>query len=465
MKKLYIASALLSLVLGAASCSQEYNLYNDETASVVMLKVNGEQKMNVYSTDDLCVYTVRVLKGGHDRENGSSATVRVMTNEEFAAYCKASGKPYKAIPAECFSFNEDGSASTAATLTFAGDEIYKAANVYFKTAEFKKWIDAFNAPGGGAVEDGVTYSPVLPIIIESADASISEDNDQLFLVPQYVQPTIKFDDGGGLQQLERKGDTFTCPLSLPVDNRWDIEVEVAMDADYVAEYNKANKTSFTCVSPDAITGLQSVYSLKKGTKSVNIEYTIDKTKCKFSDVVPLVIKSINIAGIGIDAEASKLLTELKRELVFTSGSFVSNALEPTEGSYANLCDGSAATFFHSAWSVTVSDNHNLTVTLPEAVTILQVEWWNRANATTNAPAEFNFYAGPNSESLTLVKAFNANSTEYVSATEKLNSGNGAKNTLKPMQFESPVKVFRIENIKSSNNNKFFVLSELKAYTI
>ena len=52
MKKIYIGSTLLALMLSGQSCSENYDIYPEEYAKVVMIKDAGENPLSVYSTDD-----------------------------------------------------------------------------------------------------------------------------------------------------------------------------------------------------------------------------------------------------------------------------------------------------------------------------------------------------------------------------------------------------------------------------
>ena len=80
MKKLYIASTLLALMLSGQSCSESYDIYPDEYAGVVMIKDAGENHLNVYSTDNKVPCSFIVMKGGHAK-GIANATLRAMTHE------------------------------------------------------------------------------------------------------------------------------------------------------------------------------------------------------------------------------------------------------------------------------------------------------------------------------------------------------------------------------------------------
>jgi len=83
----------------------------------------------------------------------------------------------------------------------------------------------------------------------------------------------------------------------------------------------------------------------------------------------------------------------------------SNAIEPSEGSLANLLDGDIGTYFHSAWSVSIADKHYVQVKLPVSTKTFRFTYTNRSNNGNAALAWFNLYTGTNENNLQLYKRF------------------------------------------------------------
>lgn len=447
MKKLYIASSLVALMLAGASCSNNYDIYPEQYDKVIMIKDAGAKTMTVYSTDTKAPYQMTILKGGVSAGKAVTATLRAMTSEEFSDYLAESGRPYSMLPADCFSFTADGQTSSM-EIQFGADETYKTVAVYINAANFGTYMEGYESS---------IYRPTLPVVLESNDASINSEGSETFIIPSYVEPSLDL-ESTGLVELDRSGNTMSFEVSLPIENQWDINFKVALDPDYVDAYNAANATSYTCASADAVSGLQDSYTLAKGQRSIKISFNLDPTKLAYTDVVPVKIYDCSVPGIVIDPDANAFIAPVKRRINITVGMLSTNALEPSEGSLANLLDGDPATFFHSAWSVSVAGTHWLQVALPDAYSTVQIEYWNRISGSTNTPAWFNLYTGTSEDNLTLFKAYSWDG-------DGLKGGSGEKNILAPIYFDAPQSVFRIENTGSWNGNVFFVMTEFRMYTI
>lgn len=446
MKKILIASALTAMMLAGVSCSNDYDIYPAEYDRVVMIKDAGAPELTVYSTDTKVSIPVTVIKGGVKSGEQVSTTLRVMTTEEFDEYLLESGRPYTMLPADCYSFSADGQ-TTSVSIQFAGDESYKIVDVYVNAKAFGKYMETY---------DGSLYRPALPVVLESSDASVNTESYETFILPTYTIPTLDMAQSG-LAEIDRTGNTMTFNVTLPIENLWDINFTVALDPDYVTAYNNANGTEYTAIPDDAISGLQSSYTLPKGQQTLAVSFTIDPNKVDYSDVVPVKLTGCDVDGIEINDASNTLMAPVKRRITITESMLSTNALEPSEGSLANLLDGDPNTFFHSCWSVTVEGKHWLEVSLPNTYSTVQIEYWNRISGSTNTPAWFNLYTGTNDDNLSLFKA-------YAWDTDGLLGGSGEKNILAPIYLDEPASVFRIENTQSWNGNAFFVMTEFRMYT-
>lgn len=440
-----IASALALLASAAVSCSDDYDIYPAEYESVVMIKNSGEQPVAVYSTDDVATFTFTILKGGTSKKE-AGITLRPMTQEEFDAYLTESGRPYSLLPADCYSFSADGhSASTS--VTFGADDTYKDVAVYLDADAVGQFLSGFDAS---------LYSAVIPVVIESADASVNADNDNAFIIPSYSQPTLMFADdlldASRSRGLNLSDDgTFTTTVRLPIENRWDLEFDLAVDPAILDAYNSAHGTSYTAMSADAIIG-STHFSMPAGKSSVTVSFKINSDLIDLTDALPLRITNSSVDGIDPDAENSWLVADLN--IPITADMLSTNALEPSEGSLANLLDGSLQTYFHSSWSVAVDTPHYLQIELPKSYTKVQIEYSNRVSGSPNALGVFNLYAGQSAAALDLVRQFNKD-------VDALKGGSGETTILQPLSLDKPANVFRIENVSSFQGNKFFVMTELK----
>jgi len=191
------------------------------------------------------------------------------------------------------------------------------------------------------------------------------------------------------------------------------------------------------------------------------ESAFDPDKGNFDAEYPLM--GINVTDVANNTVASTFWTRsgwfiADTSVPLTVDMLSSNAVEPTEGSLANLLDGDPATFFHSAWSVSIPDKHWIQIVTPEKYTKIQISYCNRVSATTNTPAWFNFYTGVSGGELTLFK-------KYAWDVDGLDGSSGAWNNLAPVTLPEPQNVFRIENQQSWNGNVFFVMTELRIKAI
>lgn len=62
------------------------------------------------------------------------------------------------------------------------------------------------------------------------------------------------------------------------------------------------------------------------------------------------------------------------EVMLNESNFSTNAQEPTEGLMKNICDKNLTTFFHSMWSTGASDYHNITITLPDGISLKEFKF-------------------------------------------------------------------------------------------
>lgn len=431
-------------MLSGQSCSESYDIYPDEYAGVVMIKDAGENPLNVYSTDDKVPCSFTVMKGGHG-QNAATATLRAMTAEEFAEYQAESGKPYAMLSSDCYSFSADGQTSST-DLTFSAGENYKQVNVYVNAKALGEFMETF---------DGSLYSPVVPVMLESSDATVNTESFESFILPVYSEPTLLITAAGAADNSYSLGPlagrTFSATVQLPIENQWDITFELAVDPSVVASYNSMYGASYTSIDPSAVTG-NMTFTMPSGTNSMDVSMNIDPSKlADCNTVVPLRIVSTNVDGINPDKLNGWIVGTTRIPL--TVDMLSTNALEPSEGSLANLLDNDLSTFFHSAWSVSVDGAHYLQVNLPDSYSHIQIQYANRVSASTNTPAWFNFYTGTSDSNLVLFK-------QYAWDIDGLNGNSGAYNLLAPLDFTSPQSVFRIENTRSWNGNAFFVLTEL-----
>lgn len=444
MKKIYIGSTLLALMLSGQSCSENYDIYPEEYAKVVMIKDAGENPLSVYSTDDKVGHKFVVVKGGHTEE-AATATLRAMTSEEFTTYQAESGKPYAMLPADCYSFSADGQ-TTSAEIKFAPNETYKEVEVFINADALGTFMETF---------DGSLYSPVVPVILESSDASVNSYGTESFILPTYSEPTLSF--ASQIIAGSRSGE-ITATVTLPIQNSWDISFEVEVDPTVVSQCNMLNGTQYEAVDASALTGNTS-FTMPNGSSSVDIKLNVDFSKfTALNSVLPLRITGISVDGIESNVTTGWIVVTMPR-IPITAAMLSTNAQEPSEGPIANLLDGNVETFFHSLWSSTINEKHYIQVTLPETYSKVWIRYCNRHNNANNSLLYFYLYTGTSNDNLEFYKMYGWD-------TDGLKYGKAEWSTVSA-ELSTPQSVFRIEEYRTladqANGIHFFSMSELEMY--
>ena len=444
MKKIYIGSTLLALMLSGQSCSENYDIYPEEYAKVVMIKDAGENPLSVYSTDDKVGHKFVVMKGGHTEE-AATATLRAMTSEEFTTYQAESGKPYAMLPADCYSFSADGQ-TTSAEIKFAPNETYKEVEVFINADALGTFMETF---------DGSLYSPVVPVVLESSDASVNSYGSESFILPTYSEPTLSF-----ASQIiaGSRGGEIMATVTLPIQNSWDINFEVEVDPTVVSQCNMLNGTQYEAVDASALTGNTS-FTLPNGSSSVDIKLNVDFSKfTALNSVLPLRITGISVDGIESNVTTGWIVVTMPR-IPITAAMLSTNAQEPSEGPIANLLDGNVETFFHSLWSSTINEKHYIQVTLPETYSKVWIRYCNRHNNANNSLLYFYLYTGTSNDNLEFYKMYGWD-------TDGLKYGKAEWSTVSA-ELSTPQSVFRIEEYwtlaDQANGIHFFSMSELEMY--
>lgn len=444
MKKIYIGSTLLALMLSGQSCSENYDIYPEEYAKVVMIKDAGENPLSVYSTDDKVGHKFVVMKGGHTEE-AATATLRAMTSEEFTTYQAESGKPYAMLPADCYSFSADGQ-TTSAEIKFAPNETYKEVEVFVNADALGTFMETF---------DGSLYSPVVPVVLESSDASVNSYGSESFILPTYSEPTLSF--ASQIIAGSRSGE-ITATVTLPIQNSWDISFEVEVDPTVVSQCNMLNGTQYEAVDASALTGNTS-FTMPNGLSSVDIKLNVDFSKfTALNSVLPLRITAISVDGIESNVTTGWIVVTMPR-IPITAAMLSTNAQEPSEGPIANLLDGNVETFFHSLWSSTINEKHYIQVTLPETYSKVWIRYCNRHNNANNSLLYFYLYTGTSNDNLEFFKMYGWD-------TDGLKYGKAEWSTVSA-ELSTPQSVFRIEEYwtlaDQANGIHFFSMSELEMY--
>lgn len=395
MKKIVFATGLLAMMVAATSCDK-YDIYPEAFDGVFAIRDAGTKELTVYSTDELAQVPFVVLKGGYDPELSSTATLKVMDQQEFANYQESSGNVhYALIGRECYSFAPTTGQYSVDYNFDNADDRYRVTDLYIHPGVLKQWLEDNAAELGSKV-------PVIPVTLVSAADSVSEYNKVSIIVPTVKTPALTL-DVSGVQARTINASTITpetstyspeANFSIPCNNPWGFTLNVVSDPSLITEYNNANGTSYEELPADLFT-LKTQYHFAENVTSMPVELTIklDDPRVKLRHIYAVAVRladdpitwdsADNNPGSALaigDAEHPNVVIFTVRvfdavvldKLQLSSANVTSVDMEPQEGSINELFDGNPGTFYHSAWSVTIQRSEPfasyLEITLPEPMT-------------------------------------------------------------------------------------------------
>lgn len=158
-----------------------------------------------------------------------------------------------------------------------------------------------------------------------------------------------------------------------------------------------------------------------------------------------------------DYTASFLIVQqgmVLRELPLRVDMLSSNAQEPNEGPIANLVDGNPGSFFHSAWSYSISEAHYLQVTLDEPIAGC-VFWYQNRNNSNGKPTDVAIRVSADGETW----------REMAHLTSGLPTGAGSTYESAFLMSEAPFKYFRFIVNKTNGGTAptYFNMAEFRMY--
>lgn len=335
MKTKYLGYAMLGLTLigASSSCSEEYNIYSDDYATVVGIKNSGANSLTVYSAFETTQFPITVRKGGWNNEEAATFKVRVMSEAEFEAWRSASGAGYSYIPNNCYSIGGQNSLETAVTIP-AG-ESYTTVNV-----------DVYSEALGEFMKNADTslFTPVIPVMLESEGSGVNADNAECFIIPEYTQPTVGFLNGG-FHLIPNGESSFTLDLGLPFTSEWDLNCTVEVDPTLL----EGGLLTYGLMPADAYTGVGSV-QLNKGDESAEMTINIDMEKAGFRNAIPLRITTLDREGFVLRNETAIVAIDnaapykiaMRADMVYSN-----DGIDWDGQGIPGLIDGNPSTYFHT----------------------------------------------------------------------------------------------------------------------
>lgn len=429
MKKSFMIASIVALgglSMLQTACDNYDDLVPQEYNCILSLQQYGEQDVVLYRTGEDTKFVITTLKTGNVPTSTASATVSPMSEVQFAEYQVTTGKNYKYLPQECYSIN-DGE------LAYGSDD------------KWMKSVVNINFDKASTLVEQSKGEYVIPILLSSEnDSCLSSRRELILKLADVVVPKVSMVNSG-TNEVKTTGGIITIPLQLQIENQWDFRAKVALDG--------------------ATTTLQNI-NLVAGSESSANEVWVNFTKggnaevqisiSGMTDVSGKVgLKIVELEGADFAYDETPIVVNVKIEKYkLTPEMLFSNAVEPSEGSLANLLDENPNTFFHSAWSVAVNGTHYVQVTLPEPISEFAFSYANRNTNANAALYGLKVYAGNDESNMSQIGWFTWDNPENP-LPWNIPGGVFESHTIR---LSEPCKIFRFDN-DGSMGGAFFVWSE------
>lgn len=373
MKKSIIASGLIALLALTTGCDK-YEIYPESYDGVFTIRNAGTKDLTVYATDNIAEVPFIVMKGGYKPEVTSTATLKVMSDEEFADYQEKAGNlPYVAVGSNCYSFSPElDEDMQSIDYVFGGkDDKSRTSHLYVRPNVLREWLQE-NAELVG------DNTPVIPVMLVSETDKVDVNSNISIIKLNVRVPVLSIDaeevnartiNASTIVPGEDNRYTPEANFSMPCANPWGFTLNVASNNTAVAKYNMVNGTSFLVLPADTYE-LETSYHFEPGVTSMPLKLSIDVEKLDILRTYALAVTinkknpitwddENNNPGDALEVEGGKtviftvrvmdIVTLQKVEL--STANVTTNDQEPTEGQLAGLFDGNTETYFHSGWSV------------------------------------------------------------------------------------------------------------------
>lgn len=172
----------------------------------------------------------------------------------------------------------------------------------------------------------------------------------------------------------------------------------------------------------------------------------------------LEVEFIDGSKLESQAKAASLHYELQQAygLVTSASQFSSNAVEPTEGSLANLLDNDYTTFFHSTWSAAVEDTHYLQAEVSQPAKSFFFYFKKRSQNDANRPTNITILGSNDGTEFTEITTIKSGLPTDAAVKDYTSSVINAATAYKHIRF---VVNATNNGAKEANGNQFFTFSE------
>lgn len=413
----------------------------DEFDTILYFRNSGELPLTFYETGDNAVYELTVNKAGSNYGATAFVDLRTMTDEEVEAYNAKWGTEYKALPQSCFGYDVNH-------LDFSTADTYKQVRVSLIVEEIRKLQEA---------NEGDTY--VVPLQLCNGSDSINSDKQYAFLLPTVEVPTIGFEVGGFLDRsLADNGineEEVSINLTLPLADAWNLQCDLEVDKEALELYNQENGTNYALLPAEAYQ-MDTQVIFENGQTTAPFIIKVNKTALDYGTyILPLTLTRVSKEQFRLDAERQTVLLGISfipPSVSLSADMLSTNALEPYEGSLAALLDGDIETYFHSAWSWEVGEDHYVQVSLNAPLQNFVFSYTNRSSNGNGAMTEFYVSVSEDGEHFEEVARFTA-------MADGLPTGGAESWTSPTIRCEKGYSYIRFTNVINASGGKYFVWSE------
>ncbi|MDL2255663.1 DUF1735 domain-containing protein [Parabacteroides sp. OttesenSCG-928-G06] len=446
MRHRLILSLVFACGVAFTACDDNKDEFLSDYNTILYFKESGELPLTLYKTGEDSEHQLVVNKAGYDLKSVTQVSAKVLDEAAMTAYNAANSTNYVRLPENCYQIPES-------LLDFKADDLHKMLNVSLKTDLISQ------------LKPGAQY--VLPIQLADSKDSINTKKNIAMLIPTVLIPSVYFGQTGfvanSFTDQGAEQATFTLPVTMPLKNKWTFDCKVEVDATLLEAYNKEQNMDNILLPANAYTlSGNGVVAFTPEYSRKELEIKVERNKLTYGNyVLPVRLtdctqksfvidpkKNVCLYGISYVPDKSKL-----KNVALTAAMLSSNAVEPSEGSLANLLDGNVESFFHSAWSVSVPDYHYVQVALPKETTAFSFKYTTRSSNGNAAPAVIILEGSM--DGTTFSKIGTLDSGLPTKAKEVYES---------QVMVGKPFKYLRFTVTKNATGGKFFVWSEFSMKT-
>ena len=392
------------LVLLGACSESKYDLDQlvpEEYHKILYVNNSGKQEVTLYDTDADNLYTLSVIKSGSDPSLTAAATIRVLTQSELdAEYSIPEAVNYKLI-------GEDAYSLAATSVDFSSADRYKLVEIALKPQVVK-----------AAMESNPDAVWVLPLKVTSETDSINADKDELFLkLKAVITPAIGFSDPTLVVQQFQYGSVSTITqkvkFGLDTNNLWELEAKLAVDNDYIQEYNLDYGTNYKAL-PEGTYTVPETAALPVGTTSVELEISVNGSQLTPGDyMLPVRVAEVSQFEISEAKAVYPLAIRIMGNKLDRTGWTAEADTEELTGEGAGngvagcVLDDNLGTFWHSTWQTgnRIPLPYELIIDAKKEYTFTQLALMQRQHDTNRDTRAGEFYISSDKENWTKVGTF------------------------------------------------------------